>query len=152
MFNRRLLKKHRPKRKRYNAVDQKHCITQFDIFIKEESLQKMIHKFKIESEYTPPEFKSEGRKYAFDRAIPELRLLFDIQGGTTGARSAKNKLGKSGHTTLFGYAKDREKHNLAQIHNYFTMEVEFVMLQSGLFINLCTRAILTQKVKLGFIA
>lgn len=47
-----------------------------------------------------------GRRFPFDFAWPEYRVLCEVQGGTY-------VKGKSGHSSGSGIARDIEKHNLA---------------------------------------
>lgn len=61
----------------------------------------------LEGQYKP----FDGRKYAYDFAIPDLKILIDIQGGTwVNGR----------HNRAQGMNGDCEKNNLAQFDGYST--------------------------------
>jgi len=53
-----------------------------------------------------------GRRFAWDFAFPENRILIEVHGGTWV---------RSGHTTGTGIARDCEKHNLATINGWHTL-------------------------------
>ena len=50
-----------------------------------------------------------GRKFRWDGAWPEKRVLYEVQGGIWH---------KGGHSTGAGITRDCEKHNLAALHGW----------------------------------
>ena len=65
-----------------------------------------------------------GRRFAWDFAWPESRLLVEVQGGTF-AR------GKTGHSTGMGINRDCEKNNLAVLAGWRCLSVDTKQVQSG---------------------
>lgn len=51
------------------------------------------------------------RKYVWDFAFPEIRLLIEVQGGTW-------RRGKTAHTSGEGVRRDVRKNNLAVLHGW----------------------------------
>lgn len=66
----------------------------------------------------------EGRKFRFDFAWPDHRLLLEVQGGTF-AR------GKSGHSSGMGINRDCEKNNLAVLAGWRVLSVDSKQVASG---------------------
>ena len=60
------------------------------------------------------------RKFAADYYwdINGVRLMLELQGGVDGVKI-------SGHTSILGMKRDREKLNLASTHHIFTMQVSY---------------------------
>ena len=60
------------------------------------------------------------RKFAADYFwdVNGVRLMLELQGGVDGVKI-------SGHTSILGMKRDREKLNLASTHHIFTMQVSY---------------------------
>ena len=63
-----------------------------------------------------------GRRFRFDFAWPDDRVLLEIQGGTWV---------KSGHTTGQGIRRDCEKSNLAQLQDWTCLHFTAGMIDDG---------------------
>ena len=63
-----------------------------------------------------------GRKFPFDFAFPEARLLVEVQGGTYTVGA---------HSTGTGLARDYEKINLAQLHGWRCLQFDGKAVKSG---------------------
>lgn len=63
-----------------------------------------------------------GRKYPWDGAWPEQRILYEIQGGIWR---------KGGHSTGAGITRDCEKHNLAVLHGWRDFLFTAAMIKDG---------------------
>lgn len=63
-----------------------------------------------------------GRKFRFDFAWTDRKLLVEIQGGTWG---------KGGHSTGSGIDRDTEKLNLATIHGWRVMQFTGTQVRDG---------------------
>ena len=68
---------------------------------------------------------SPARKWRSDFAWPDARLLVEVDGGTYGAGRA------SGHTSVSGMARDREKDAAAAILRYHVIRVDSKAVRSG---------------------
>ena len=66
-----------------------------------------------------------SRKWRSDFAWPAARLLVEVDGGTYGAGRA------SGHTSVSGMARDREKDAAAAILRYHVIRVDARAVRSG---------------------
>ena len=66
-----------------------------------------------------------GRKWRSDFAWPAARLLVEVDGGTYGAGRA------SGHTSVSGMARDREKDAAAAILRYHVIRVDAKAVKTG---------------------
>lgn len=66
-----------------------------------------------------------SRKWRSDFAWPAARLLVEVDGGTYGAGRA------SGHTSVSGMARDREKDAAAAILRYHVIRVDAKAVRSG---------------------
>lgn len=66
-----------------------------------------------------------GRRWRSDFAWPDARLLVEVDGGTYGAGRA------SGHTSVSGMARDREKDAHAAILRYHVIRVDSKAVRSG---------------------
>jgi very-short-patch-repair endonuclease len=74
-----------------------------------------------------------GRKFRFDFAFVEARLLIEINGGT---------YSKGAHSTGIGLHRDYEKGNLAVQHKWRVLQFDCKMVKSGEALNV-TEQILT---------
>jgi len=78
----------------------------------------------LKQERIPPPQKefvfSDKRKFAADYYwdINGVKLMLELQGGVDGVKI-------SGHTSILGMKRDREKLNLASTHHIFTMQVSY---------------------------
>ena len=78
----------------------------------------------LKNEHMPPPklehvFCTE-RKFAADYFwdVNGVKLMLELQGGVDGVKI-------SGHTSILGMKRDREKLNLASTHHIFTMQVSY---------------------------
>jgi very-short-patch-repair endonuclease len=78
-----------------------------------------------------------GRKFRFDFAFIEARLLIEVQGGT---------FSRGAHSTGTGLNRDYEKHNLAQAHGWKTLQFDVKMIKSGEAVSF-TQSIIQQGAK-----
>ena len=73
-------------------------------------LEKYLQKYNVS---IVPEYKfCPDRKYRADYAIPDWRLLIEIEGGI---------YNKKAHGSITGILRDIEKYNLAAVHRYFVL-------------------------------
>lgn len=76
-----------------------------------------------------------GRKYRFDFAVMDHKILIEIQGGIWGP---------GGHSTGKGIMRDQEKLNLAQLNGWRIFQISSEHIKSGLGLKWIQQAI-TQK-------
>jgi hypothetical protein len=78
----------------------------------------------LKNEHIPPpkleHVFCKERKFAADYFwdINGVKLMLELQGGVDGVKI-------SGHTSILGIKRDREKLNLASSHHIFTMQVSY---------------------------
>lgn len=91
----------------------------------EEDLLFQIHCAKLPE--PTREFRAiPGRKFRWDFAWPEQRLLLEVQGGTWGSGA---------HSGGAGASRDCEKHCLATIAGFYTFSVTSDQIRRGMAIG-----------------
>ena len=100
--------------------------------IHEETLAKLLTKYKF------PPFEREHlfhptRKWRFDFAWTELKVVAEVEGGIYGA--------DAGHRSITRYKQDIDKYNEAAIHGWLVVRVTSDMLGNGKAIELLGRAL-----------
>ena len=74
----------------------------------------------------------KGRKFAFDFAFPDKRLLVEINGGTYTVGA---------HSTGKGIARDYEKNNLAQLAGWRCLAFDGKAVRSGEAVEVVRKAL-----------
>lgn len=72
------------------------------------------------------------RKFRWDFAWPEHKLLVEVNGGTWG---------KGGHSTGAGIARDYEKNNLANLAGYRCLIFTGAMVESGEAVDMIAKCL-----------
>lgn len=72
------------------------------------------------------------RKFRWDFAWPEHKLLVEVNGGTWG---------KGGHSTGTGIARDYEKNNLANLAGYRCLIFTGAMVESGEAVDMIAKCL-----------
>lgn len=80
----------------------------------------------------------DGRKYRWDFAWPDKRLLVELQGGTWSRT-------RTGHSTGSGIRRDCEKHNLAVLNGWKCLSFTADMVQDGSALQATEKAIAVDK-------
>lgn len=70
------------------------------------------------------QYKLPGRRFRWDFAWPEARLLVEVNGGTWSKR-------RKGHSSGSGIARDYEKANTAALAGYYQLTFDAKMVRSG---------------------
>ena len=74
----------------------------------------------------------KGRKFAWDFAFPDERILVEINGGTYTVGA---------HSTGKGIARDYEKSNLAQLQGWRCLAFDGKAVRSGVAVEMVRRAL-----------
>ena len=80
-----------------------------------------------------PQYRIPPRKYRYDFAWPEAKLLVEVQGGIW--------MDKSGHNTGYGLHRDYEKVNYASLNGWKILQVDKQMIEDGTAIRLIEEAL-----------
>ena len=80
----------------------------------------------VEYQAVPP------RRFKWDGAYPEIKLLYEIEGGIWAGSNGK----QSGHTSGVGLTRDYEKNNLAVINGWRVLYFTAEMIRNGEAVSL----------------
>jgi len=84
-----------------------------------------------------------GRKLAWDRAWPELRLLVEVQGGimSSKVKGADGLVNVMGHNSISGILRDHEKHNAATLEGWYVLYANTKTINDASFVQTLARYI-----------
>jgi len=89
-----------------------------------------------------------GRKWAWDRAWPELRLLVEVQGGimSSKVKGADGLVRVMGHNSISGILRDHEKHNAATLEGWYVLYANTKTINDASFVQTLARYITKRQV------